>query len=100
MPYDTFKKYWNVTMIFCLIYVAIFVPYNICFSQFEGNDDFHFHNLIDLVVDCLFGIDIFVNFLSSYEDPYTGLTVVNLKDIARNYISGWFTFDLFATMPL
>ena len=56
--------------------------------------------MFDFFVDILFGIDILVNFISSYENPETGLIVVNLKDIARNYISGWFTFDIFATMPL
>lgn len=56
--------------------------------------------MLDLLVDCLFGLDILVNFVSSYEDPETGLTVVKYKDIASNYLSGWFAFDLFATMPL
>ena len=53
-----------------------------------------------MCVDILFGIDIIVNFLSSYEDPATGLPVISLKAIALNYLTGWFMLDLLAVLPV
>lgn len=50
-------------------------------------------------MDALFGIDIIVNFLSSYEDSQ-GLPVVELKKIATNYLTGWFALDVLACLPV
>ena len=55
--------------------------------------------IIDMIVDILFGIDLFVNFISSYEDPETGLPVVSLKLIAINYLTSWFPIDFIAVFP-
>lgn len=52
------------------------------------------------MVDGLFLIDIFINFISAYEDPVTGLPVISLKKIAFNYLTGWFCLDLLAVMPV
>lgn len=52
-----------------------------------------------MIVDFLFGIDLIVNFISSYEDPRTGLPVVGLKDIAINYLTSWFIIDFIAIFP-
>ena len=54
--------------------------------------------IIDMIVDILFGIDIFVNFISSYE-TIEGELVVGLKKIALNYMSGWFVIDFVAVFP-
>ena len=55
---------------------------------------------IEIIVDVLFGIDIIVNFVSSYEDPQNGLPVISFKKIAANYITGWFFLDLIAVFPV
>jgi hypothetical protein len=70
MPDDTIKKVWNILMIFLLFYVATWVPVNICFNQ-ETSEEMTTVDWIDMFVDILFGIDILINFLSSYEDPVT-----------------------------
>lgn len=38
--------------------------------------------------------------MSAYDDPVTGLQVVSPKQIASNYISGWFFIDLVALLPV
>jgi len=53
-----------------------------------------------MAVDILFGIDIVVNFISSYDNPETGMPVISLKKISANYISGWFFIDLIAVFPV
>ena len=85
-------------MIFLLIYVATYVPFNVCFNAADavlGTSDW-----IDIMVDFLFTIDIVINFISSYEDPITQLPVVNFKLISYNYLTGWFALDLLAVLPV
>jgi len=55
--------------------------------------------IIDLAVDFFFLIDIFVNFISAFEDPTTGFPTVSLKDIAINYLTSWFFIDFIAVFP-
>lgn len=33
LPDDPIKRFWNILMIFLLIYVATYVPYSICFKE-------------------------------------------------------------------
>ena len=54
--------------------------------------------MINITVDIIFGIDIIVIFFSAFYDSDFQL-VDNLKDIARNYVTGWFIIDLFAITP-
>lgn len=99
MQDSKFKSYWNAIIMFLLLYVATYVPFSTCFNQKQGNFDTVIE-YFDLLVDLIFAIDIVVNFLSSYEDPKDGLPVVDLGKIANNYISGWFTLDVLACMPV
>ena len=98
MQDSKFRSYWNAVVMFLLLYVAIYVPYSTCFNQKQGNFD-TWIEYFDLLVDLIFAVDIFVNFISSYEDA-EGLPVVDLGDIALNYLKGWFTLDLLACMPV
>ena len=65
-------------------------PYN--------GDDFDLETFISTCVDVAFLIDIFVNFISAYED-HDCLPVVSLKKIALNYITGFFSIDFIAVIP-
>ena len=69
MPDEPFKRYWNVLMIFLLIYVATYVPFDVCFN--DNSEVMDASDYLDIIVDFLFTIDILVNFMSSYEDPVT-----------------------------
>ena len=56
--------------------------------------------IFDLIVDLLFMFDIFINFISSYEDPQTNLPVISLKKIAWSYITSWFLIDVLSVLPV
>lgn len=99
MPDNQFKRFWNIIVMTLLLYVATYVPYSTCFNQKQGDFTTPIE-IFDLLVDLIFGLDMFVNFISAYEDPTSGLPVVDLGLIARNYISGWFFLDLMACMPV
>ena len=47
-----------------MIYTAIFVPYKIAFIETESQG----LKYVEATVDILFGIDIFVNFISAIEN--------------------------------
>lgn len=94
------KRTWNILMIFLLIYVATYVPFSICFNDSSPDDPISGEEILDMCVDGLFLIDIFINFISAYEDPNTGLPVISLKKISINYITGWLALDLLAVMPV
>jgi len=100
LPDDPIKKFWNVLMIFLLLYVAFYVPFSICFKYSSSDDEMTFMEAVDIFVDSLFMIDIVINFISSYEDPVTNLPIISLKKIGYNYITGWFFIDLMAVFPV
>ena len=50
-------------------------------------------------MDIAFIIDIFINFLSSYEKD-DGKIVQNFKKIAINYLTGFFWIDFIASFPM
>jgi hypothetical protein len=57
-----------------------------------------FFNAIDVLTNVVFGLDIFVNFISPYERK-DGSYEVNFKKIAVNYLTGFFIMDLVSTLP-
>lgn len=57
-------------------------------------------NYLDTIADCLFFCDIFVNFISAYDNLDTGLPEVDLKKIASHYMTGWFSLDFVAVLPI
>lgn len=86
MPDHVFRKYWNILMITLLGYVATWVPYSICFKETNPDGPITGEEIVDYIVDILFIIDIFINFISSYDDPVTSLPVISMKKISINYM--------------
>ena len=103
LPDSEFLRKWNVVIGVILLYVALYVPYNICFSETVLSNEHKGHPItwyIDLIVDLLFFIDIPINFLTAYYDPSTNLPVVDFKSIAKNYIGSWFFIDVVTVLPI
>ena len=94
MPTSKFKTVWNLLVILLLGYTSTVVPFQVAFID----EDTSFAAFINYLIDVLFGLDIIVNFFSAYEDSNHRIEI-KLKNIARNYLSFWFWFDLAATFP-
>ena len=91
MPDSQFNSIWNLIMTILLLYTASYMPYRISFI-----DSTSLSNIIfDTSIDLLFISDIFINFISAYEDPKTGLEV-RIRRIAINYLFSWFILDIFS----
>lgn len=54
---------------------------------------------MDVVFDLFFLCDLFVNFLSAYEDDHKKI-IDEPKRIAKEYLQGWFLIDFVAVLPI
>jgi len=95
MPESRFKTAWNLIIIILLLYTATFVPYKTAFLDESSTGMIIFESLIDLI----FISDIFVNFISAYEDKKVGIET-RPKKIAASYLKSWFLLDFFACFPV
>ena len=55
--------------------------------------------IINTLIDICFGIDIFVNFRTTFYHPVTGDEISNLRIIRTSYCRGRFILDLLSTVP-
>jgi hypothetical protein len=53
----------------------------------------------ELFIDSLFICDLFMNFISAYEDNSTGFIEVRFRKIALGYIKSWFVLDTMCSIP-
>ena len=94
MPDHKFKIFWNLVIITLLIHTATFVPFQIAFIS----ETYFSLDVIDYVTDCLFGIDILVNFISAVELPNKTIEA-RWRPITYNYLKSWFILDFLAVFP-
>lgn len=78
-----------------LCYTATFLPMRTAFIDVDPKGLFEFETMIDI----LFFIDVYVNFVASYIDKNTGFIEVRFHKIAKNYITSWFLLDITACIP-
>lgn len=65
------------------------------------SNKWNFYDILEIIVDFAFAVDIVINFLSAYEEQSNQMRViVDYKMIAINYIKGWFFFDFIAILPI
>uniref|UniRef100_H3DK56 Potassium voltage-gated channel, subfamily H (eag-related), member 8 n=1 Tax=Tetraodon nigroviridis TaxID=99883 RepID=H3DK56_TETNG len=78
-------------------YVAVTVPYNVCFI---GDDDdlTRSTTVSDIAVEILFIIDIVFNFRTTYVSK-SGQVIFDARQICIHYLTTWFIIDLVAALP-
>ena len=99
-PQETCHKVWDVISTVALVIACIVTPWQLAF--YTHLPDHHipkFIVILNSVVDILFLIDIIVFFNSSYYDTKSSKYVTSRKQIAKNYLCGWFVLDLIAVFP-
>ncbi|XP_043922171.1 potassium voltage-gated channel subfamily H member 8-like [Protopterus annectens] len=97
LHYSTFKAGWDWLILLATFYVAVTVPYNVCFI---GNDDDSTRSttVSDIAVEILFIIDIVLNFRTSYVSK-SGQVIFEARSICIHYVTTWFIIDLIAALP-
>jgi hyperpolarization activated cyclic nucleotide-gated potassium channel 2 len=94
MPGTKFHTVWNIIVILLLFYTGTVVPFRTAFVDTTTVGMQYFEGFIDI----LFIIDLFVNFITAYENEDKRVED-RLGKIVVNYLSGWFLLDLFACIP-
>ncbi|XP_030597110.1 potassium voltage-gated channel subfamily H member 8 [Archocentrus centrarchus] len=97
LHYSTFKAGWDWLILLATFYVAVTVPYNVCFI---GNDDdlTRSTTVSDIAVEILFIIDIVFNFRTTFVSK-SGQVVFDARQICIHYLTTWFIIDLVAALP-
>uniref|UniRef100_A0A668ARF9 Potassium voltage-gated channel, subfamily H (eag-related), member 6b n=1 Tax=Myripristis murdjan TaxID=586833 RepID=A0A668ARF9_9TELE len=106
LHYSPFKAFWDWIILLLVLYTAVFTPYSAAFLLDEHGDVHQRScgytcdplNVVDLMVDVLFIVDIVINFRTTYVD-HNDEVVTQPSRIAKHYIKGWFPIDLFAAIP-
>eukprot|EP00056_Hartaetosiga_gracilis_P017603 m.7812 g.7812 ORF g.7812 m.7812 type:complete len:890 (+) comp5917_c0_seq2:238-2907(+) len=97
-PYSTFRWYWDLLMVFMLIFTVVSVPVAIAFF-YEGTGKAYF--VCSCIIDSLFLVDIFINFRTGIVSPHAlHVIILDKKAITRHYLRGWFFVDLISSLPL
>ncbi|KAM3860042.1 voltage-gated inwardly rectifying potassium channel KCNH6 [Diretmus argenteus] len=104
--YSAFKAFWDWIILLLVLYTAVFTPYSAAFLLDEHGDVDQRScgytcdplNVVDIMVDVLFIVDIVINFRTTYVN-HNDEVVTQPSQIAKHYIKGWFPIDLFAAIP-
>mmetsp|Transcript_56813 Transcript_56813/g.99023 ORF Transcript_56813/g.99023 Transcript_56813/m.99023 type:complete len:615 (+) Transcript_56813:87-1931(+) len=98
---NAFRKFFAGVVILSLVYTGTVFPFRLCFLEFRipypHHDEQGWLNF-EMVVDCVFYIDLVINFFFSYRDG-NGQEVRNLKRIALEYLKGYFVINFVACIP-
>ncbi|XP_017576726.1 potassium voltage-gated channel subfamily H member 4a [Pygocentrus nattereri] len=106
LHYSVCKALWDWLILLATFYVAVTVPYNVCFSTPDdsNHDDPECDStsrstiVSDIAVEMLFILDIILNFRTTYVGP-AGQVVYDSRSICLHYSATWFVLDLIAALP-
>uniref|UniRef100_UPI00398E9288 voltage-gated delayed rectifier potassium channel KCNH4-like n=1 Tax=Pristiophorus japonicus TaxID=55135 RepID=UPI00398E9288 len=96
LHYSMFKAGWDWLILLATFYVAVTVPYNVCFT--ESDDSSRSTTGSDIAVEMLFIFDIILNFRTTYVSQ-SGQVVYDARSICIHYGTTWFIVDLIAALP-
>lgn len=94
-PDNILKSIWNGIVSILLLYTATIMPLSMAFFESDTQDVWF---SIDIILDCLFFIDIIITFNSAFYDN-CGVLISNRKEITFRYLKSWFLFDLLSCIP-
>ncbi|XP_056610267.1 potassium voltage-gated channel subfamily H member 7-like isoform X2 [Triplophysa dalaica] len=106
LHYSPFKAVWDWLILLLVIYTAILTPYSAAFllndheeqNRRECGYSCNPLNVVDLIVDIMFIIDILINFRTTYVNLNEEV-VSHPGKIAIHYFKGWFLIDMVAAIP-
>ncbi|XP_061552285.1 potassium voltage-gated channel subfamily H member 7-like [Phycodurus eques] len=106
LHYSPFKAVWDWLILLLVIYTAIFTPYSAAFllndiEELERRQCGYSCsplNVVDLMVDIMFIVDILINFRTTYVNNNEEV-VSHAGKIAVHYFKGWFLIDMVAAIP-
>ncbi|CAL8281858.1 unnamed protein product [Merluccius merluccius] len=99
LHYSVSKALWDWLILLATFYVAVTVPYNVCFTPYEEVDTSARSTIVsDIAVEMLFILDIILNFRTTFVSQ-SGQVVYEAHSICLHYATTWFFVDLVAALP-
>uniref|UniRef100_A0A673VYQ6 Voltage-gated inwardly rectifying potassium channel KCNH2 n=1 Tax=Salmo trutta TaxID=8032 RepID=A0A673VYQ6_SALTR len=106
LHYSPFKAVWDWLILLLVIYTAILTPYSAAFLLHDQEEAAMLNcgyscsplNVVDLIVDIMFIVDIVINFRTTYVNTNDEVVSAPLR-IAIHYFKGWFLIDMVAAIP-
>ncbi|XP_007256983.3 potassium voltage-gated channel subfamily H member 2 [Astyanax mexicanus] len=105
LHYSPFKAVWDWLILLLVIYTAILTPYSAAFLLNDKDERLMPKcvycsplDVVDLIVDIMFIIDILINFRTTYVNANDEVVSHPLR-IAVHYFKGWFLIDMVAAIP-
>ncbi|XP_061579210.1 potassium voltage-gated channel subfamily H member 8 [Cololabis saira] len=104
LHYGTFKAGWDWLILLATFYVAVTVPYNVCFTVVGARDEGSSTaprsppSVSDILVEILFILDIMLNFRTTFVST-SGQVVYDARSICVHYVTTWLFVDLIAALP-
>ncbi|KAF5890563.1 potassium voltage-gated channel subfamily H member 4-like, partial [Clarias magur] len=99
LHYSVSKALWDWMILLATFYVAVTVPYNVCFTPYVESDTEARSTIVsDIAVEMLFILDIILNFRTTYVSQ-SGQVVYDSRSICIHYAATWFFVDLVAALP-
>jgi len=89
-----FRVFWDFLILVLILVSCLLIPFEIAFEHWVSWSRTVLLHLIDLV----FFVDIFLNFITSYRSR--GTEVTDLRKTASKYLKTFFAVDLLANLPL
>jgi hypothetical protein len=93
-PSSTVRKAWDVLVCMLLLYCALALPLYIAF----GVEEHDLLRLLDRMVDCVFMLDVLLNFFTGYTDR--GVLIMDQSAVAAKYCRSWLALDLLSSLPM
>eukprot|EP01050_Picozoa_sp_SAG11_P023724 SAG11_NODE_4851_length_1747_cov_0.873786_1_plen_505_part_01 len=88
---------YDVIQLAVALYTTIVVPWRLAFNITTEIWSAEFN--LDIVIDCMFVVDIVMNFFAYTRRAHTGLLITDSKILTQEYLRSWFVVDLVATLP-
>ena len=94
-------QYWDLLMIFLLLYTATVTPYEVCMIWDHSVINSPLF-VVNWLVNALFIVDMVMNFFIPYRESYRngGHLVKSHSQIAHHYLRTWFLIDLISVIPV
>ena len=97
---------WDWIVLVLVIFTAIQIPFSAAF-QLDADivldviDSKQLQPILifSLIVDCMFIMDILINFRTTYVQSSSDEFVRNPRQISIHYLKSWFIIDLLAAIP-
>ena len=102
-----FKVTWDWFVLALVLYTAIEIPFTMSFlttakprqTVWQKIDSGEPHEIINIIVDVMFIVDIVINFRTTYVEQKTQLIIIEPTKIAIHYLKTWFIVDFVAAIP-